>query len=402
LQNNTAPLITFPVHADAGDARDTKEIDIALLLFPIAAQVWLESRRVYIAPTTFHEYELNISTLSKFFGRVGLSEITADMIRAYQRKRLATCGPCSINHECTILQQILKRIGRWHDISLHYKRLPLSKEKRGCALEPQEKERLFRVASSNPDWLAAYLFALISVNTTAGPSEVATLRFQDVDLERRVINIQAEGAKNNHRVREIPLNAGGMEALKVAIARAKRLGCSQPHHYLFPYRACGNEHNPERHQSTFRGAWNKIRTAAGMPRLRMYDLRHHAITALLECPSVSDETVEALAGHITAPMKKQYSHVRMKARRDAVGLLDGALQSSAITPGEKAGTTGTASAALTNQDVTEMLKEEIPIEIVSAKIKKSRCNFDTSLPTLKQLRASGVPDDIVLAMVRAS
>ena len=38
----------------------------------------------------------------------------------------------------------------------------------------------------------------------------------------------------------------------------------------------------------------------------MYDLRHHAITALLENPHVSEETVEAIAGHISREMKKRY------------------------------------------------------------------------------------------------
>jgi hypothetical protein len=31
----------------------------------------------------------------------------------------------------------------------------------------------------------------------------------------------------------------------------------------------------------------------------MYDLRHHAITSLLENPKISDQTAEALAGHIS-------------------------------------------------------------------------------------------------------
>src|SRR5438445_5861666 len=60
-----------------------------------------------------------------------------------------------------------------------------------------------------------------------------------------------------------------------------------------------------------------------LPGFRMYDLRHHAITALLKNPHVSEETVEAIAGHISREMKKRYSHVRMDARRKAVSQLDG-------------------------------------------------------------------------------
>ncbi len=38
------------------------------MLFPDAAEVWLATRTPYISAKTFHEYELNIRTLSKFFG----------------------------------------------------------------------------------------------------------------------------------------------------------------------------------------------------------------------------------------------------------------------------------------------------------------------------------------------
>jgi DNA-binding CsgD family transcriptional regulator len=56
-----------------------------------------------------------------------------------------------------------------------YQALPLPKEKRGRALSDSERERLLRVAQSNPNWEAAYLAAGISVNTTAGPKETASL-----------------------------------------------------------------------------------------------------------------------------------------------------------------------------------------------------------------------------------
>jgi hypothetical protein len=36
----------------------------------------------------------------------------------------------------------------------------------------------------------------------------------------------------------------------------------------------------------------------------------HCITALLEDPRVSEETVEAIAGHVNRKMMKRYSHIR--------------------------------------------------------------------------------------------
>jgi len=56
---------------------------------------------------------------------------------------------------------------------------------------------------------------------------------------------------------------------------------------------------------------------------------------------------------------------------------------------------------LVNQDVLDMLKGGLPPEIVAAKVKSSHCNFNTDVPTLKELKDKGVPDSVVLAMVEA-
>ena len=56
---------------------------------------------------------------------------------------------------------------------------------------------------------------------------------------------------------------------------------------------------------------------------------------------------------------------------------------------------------LTNQDVVDLLKVGLTSDIVVTKIKSSTCNFDTSPDALKRLKASNVPDAVILAMVQA-
>jgi Phage integrase family len=51
--------------------------------------------------------------------------------------------------------------------------------------------------------------------------------------------------------------------------------------------------------------------------LRFHDLRHPAITELAES-QVSDQTIMAIAGHVSQKMLAGYSHVRSEARRQAV------------------------------------------------------------------------------------
>jgi len=54
--------------------------------------------------------------------------------------------------------------------------------------------------------------------------------------------------------------------------------------------------------------------------LRFHDLRHHAITELAESQA-SDQTVMAIAGHVSPKMLAHYSHVRMQAKRKALDAL---------------------------------------------------------------------------------
>jgi integrase len=47
--------------------------------------------------------------------------------------------------------------------------------------------------------------------------------------------------------------------------------------------------------------------------LRFHDLRHHAVTELAESQA-SDQTIMAIAGHVSARMLAHYSHVRLDAK----------------------------------------------------------------------------------------
>jgi integrase len=118
--------------------------------------------------------------------------------------------------------------------------------------------------------------------------------------------------KNRFRVRKIPLN------------RAHTLGAISPDHYLLPRRVGGKLYDPTKPPSrwAWRTAWRKLTEEAGIEGLRPHDLRHHAITKLAESPEASEQTIMAIAGHVTQEMLEHYSHIRQKAKRKAVEALD--------------------------------------------------------------------------------
>ena len=57
--------------------------------------------------------------------------------------------------------------------------------------------------------------------------------------------------------------------------------------------------------------------------LRFNDLRHHAVTELAESQA-SDQTIMAIAGHVSTKMLAHYSHIRIEAKRKALDALSSA------------------------------------------------------------------------------
>jgi integrase len=269
-----------------------------------------------------------IRALTPFFSALTLQQIHVGHVEQYQAQRsvgeggLRAAGPSLVNHELNTLSQILTRANLWAPLAPHYKPLRLPRPKVGCALAAGDEERLFRKAASNPRWKVAYCCSLITANTTAGPSEIRHLRMRDVDLDPPEIRI-TEGVKNEYRRRTIPLNGPAAWALRELLKRAQEIGAIAPEHYLLPHRAPTGRKgfDPTRPISSWRGSWEKLRVAAGLPTLRMYDLRHHAITRLLEDEDVSERTVIDLAGHVSRQMLERYSHIRMRAKKEAVDAL---------------------------------------------------------------------------------
>src|SRR5690349_2423338 len=149
-----------------------------------AVKVWLESRRPFIEERSIRSYQFYGASVLKFFGNVRLEKLAnPDLIRAFQVERMKTVGPAIVNHECSLIQQLLKRIRKWHEVKPFYDPVALPRESPGRALTAEEERRLFAVGACKPDWQVAYWAAMLSVNTAAGPAEIVGLRLQDVFVD---------------------------------------------------------------------------------------------------------------------------------------------------------------------------------------------------------------------------
>lgn len=72
---------------------------------------------------------------------------------------------------------------------------------------------------------------------------------------------------------------------------------------------------------SWKSARKRNRSDAGVSD-RWHDLLHTLISRLAENPNVSEETIRALAGHLSRQMLSRYAHIRVQAKRAAIATLE--------------------------------------------------------------------------------
>lgn len=86
------------------------------------------------------------------------------------------------------------------------------------------------------------------------------------------------------------------------------------------------------------------------------------------------------------------------------GQLQQPATSSTVTPTAFDVTAPTVAShpALSNADVIKMVRDGLSLQVITAKIQTSQCAFETSAEALRLLKASNVPDEVVLEMIKKS
>ena len=287
--------------------------------FERASSAWLAAEKPHLAERTYQIYEVAVRChLNPTLGPRLLCDIGAATIASYQAKRKAADASArTINKELQVLRQILKRHKLWAnlqgDVKFEREHCDIGK-----ALSRQDEKKLLAACASN-----ALLNAVVTIalNTALRKNEIRTLHWNQIDFEKRTVTVgKAKTASGSGRV--IPLNQPAFEAL---IKWAGRLVESKADDYVFPAcEAAGIERpHPDRERvdssrpiKSWRSAWRAALKRASLE-LRFHDLRHTCITKLAESQA-SEQTLMAIAGHVSRKMIEHYSHIRMAAKRTAV------------------------------------------------------------------------------------
>ncbi len=340
-EEHTLDHVNCPACKAANVALQAEKINISGLPFSEARKFWalLRGQSTTLKVRTHERDQEYMDALEMFFGKLRLRDITPGHLRGYQIARmhnLVRAGgqevhpwtkPAAnsvINHELSVLQQILSHCRLWARIKPYYFPLDVPKWSPREILSEEDEEEFFKTAAANPECALAYWIAAITNNTTASGCELRGLRLSNIFLrdpkEISEIYVPEDAVKNESRPRKLPLNPLARWAIEQCYKRALQLGACEPDHYLFPFRdRRKNKYDPERPPSrwVFRRSWDKLREVTGFKELCPHDLRHHCITRLLE-NEVNENTVIALAGHVNKKMLEYYAHQRKRVKYDAV------------------------------------------------------------------------------------
>jgi len=188
----------------------------------------------------------------------------------------------------------------------------------------EEQTRLFLGAAKKTHYAALYSFLLL---TGCRVGEAFGLRWSDVNLTFGTATIQQTIQRiNGQVVPGEPKTKTGRRTItlpSVLIEDLRLLRERNPHELVF----CGRAGRPL-HISTVRRAFFRILTRAGLPRIRLHDLRHLS-AALLIAVDIHPKALQARLGHssITVTLDT-YGHllrgVEEKAVRDMEARLFGA------------------------------------------------------------------------------
>jgi len=290
--------------------------------FDQAATAWLAEVKPHLAERTKDIYGVALDChLTPELGSLLLCDISAEAIARYQAKRKAeNASARTLNKELQVLRQILKRHKLWANLQGDVK-FERESEGIGKALAREEEKKLLSACESNQ---LLHTVVTVALNTGLRKNEIRTLQWNQIDLFRKELTVgktKTEGGSG----RLIPLNPLAFAAL---VKWVGRFPDTKPEDYVFPAcEAAGIEReNPDQERidpskpiKSWRSAWRAALSRAGLT-IRFHDLRHTCITKLAESLT-SDQTIMAIAGHVSRKMLEHYSHIRTEAKRVALDLI---------------------------------------------------------------------------------
>ena len=276
-------------------------------------------------PMTQNGEHKKSTPLIKFFGQYSLAAITGELIAQYRDKRLAgedrknkSGNPIpraanTVRLELALIGHLFTVAVKEWGLGLPYNpvlnvRRPAPGQGRNRRLEADEEGKLLAAVDVHSNPMLRWIVR-IALETGMRSSEIATLRRNQVDLERRIVRLLET---KNTLPRTVPLTINATALFQEALTHPIRPIDTD----LIFFGEPGKD--GKRRPYNFSRVWLDIKSSVGCADFRFHDLRHEAVSRFVEA-GLSDQEVSAISGHKSMQMLKRYTHLRAE---DLVGRLD--------------------------------------------------------------------------------
>lgn len=289
---------------------------------------WVEGR-IDVRSTTRAGYRAVLRPLIRTFGDMPIQKLSKTDLDKWVASRLAEgVSARTVNLPLTILARALKDAQRENLVTVNVAALvnrPKSAQRvQAHAWTSDECRRYLTQASTTRE---SALWHLTMLGLRRG--EVLGLRWEDVDLEARVLQVRQSRVLEGGRVvtnepkskrgrRTVPLPAETAAQLRQFrnLQRQERLALGGASESLVAVDAASRPLRPEWYSHEF----HRISDAAGLPRIRLHDARHSA-ASLLASLRVPVAIAADILGHDPVVYSTIYAHAYDDDKREAMARL---------------------------------------------------------------------------------
>lgn len=295
---------------------------------------WIEDVGGGLKPTTLGGYRQAVSRLKRMIGDVKLQELRPLTVeRAYQQLLSSGLAAKTVRNTHTVLRRALADAERLDLVVRNAAAAARPPSVRRKEQETWTPEELSRFLASVADHR---LFAAFVLSATTGMrrGELMGLRWRDVDLDAGRLSIVStittvngraveSSTKTNKSRRRISLDAGTLEVLREHQDRQS----AEREHAGKLWTASGlvftREDGTALHPDRFSHLFVRLSRKAGLPAIRLHDLRHTYATLALEA-GVHPKIVSERLGHATTGITLDlYSHVAPSMDQQAAETIAG-------------------------------------------------------------------------------
>jgi integrase len=212
-------------------------------------------------------------------------------------------GRYAANHAVRLLRHMLNRALDWgmlRDANPAARIRLFREQRRERYLSPEELQGVNTALLEEPDWRWRTYFPLALMLGTR-KSELMAMRWADVDFTARTWRIPETKAGNSHL---LPLPSPAMAILEALPSRGKS-------EWVFPGDgARGHIVEPAK-------AWQRIRRRAGVPDVRIHDLRH-TLASWLVAQGFNLPLIGRALNHTQSATTARYAHLALDPVRAAL------------------------------------------------------------------------------------